>query len=249
MSKLYIFTVRDVREDGKTKYNGMIPKLFSTLYDNYNLTINDILNYNNVMEHHTHESLFKETLSYKGAKGHQPNLLHSSQYLSQRDKQNIEKLNMLFYKNEDLSTKKKYLEFYEHLFKGHSTMQYGLYFGSRKADNEKDFLDSIQGTKPSEKNQSIIYYTNIETLIDYIDKVKGKTKYDNSLLYFNETWQYGKKEKSSIDYKNNKYDFICHIRSYPNKILELSEIICQVPLPIDLFKHSYKKINESVFKF
>ncbi len=30
MSKLYIFTVHDVREDGKTKYNGMIPKLTNT---------------------------------------------------------------------------------------------------------------------------------------------------------------------------------------------------------------------------
>ena len=37
ISKLYIFTVRDVKIDGKIQYNWLIPKLFSNLFDNPDL--------------------------------------------------------------------------------------------------------------------------------------------------------------------------------------------------------------------
>ena len=247
MSKLFIFTIRDVREDSVSKYNGLIPKLYGALYNDPSMTIDRVLNYDKVMKSHTHESLFELILKHKGSKNY-PNILHTSKYLSKRDKENIIKLTMGFYKEEDLKNKDKYLQFIEHIFKAHSTMQYGIYFGMRKADSEKDFLDSIQGTRPTSKNQSIIYYTNIENVLDYVDKVSGKVKYDNPLLYFNKGWQYGLKEEDSKDYDNNKYDFICHIRSYPNYELETSETICKVPLPRDLFKHTYKNIHDDAFK-
>ena len=38
MSKLYIFTVRDVKIDGKIQYNGLIPKLFDTIHNNHEIT-------------------------------------------------------------------------------------------------------------------------------------------------------------------------------------------------------------------
>lgn len=246
MSQLYIFTIRDVREDGKTKYNGLIPKLYDTLNVTDN-NIESIIDYKKIMESHTHKSLFKQMVSYKGRLGNTPNLLHQSKYLSERDKQNIVNLNMKFYKDDDFPTKKKYLQFIDHLFQAHQGMQYGIYFGTRKANSEKEFLDSIQGTKPTSKNQSIIYYTNIENVLTYVDKVKGKVKYDNTLLYFNKGWQYGKKEKDSKDY-DNKYDFICYLRNFTNDELEYSETICQIPLPIDMFKHTYKNISDQAFK-
>ena len=246
MSKLFIFTIRDVREDSVSKYNGLIPKLFDSLMDDTK-NIENIINYDKIMKTHTHSSLFKQTLEYNGTKSHGPNLLHKSKYLSKRDKENIIKLNMKFYKEEDLSSKVKYMEFIEHIFKAHHDMQYGIYFGLRSADSEKDFLDSINGTKPTSKNQSIIYYTNIENVLDYVDKVRERVKYDNPLLYFNKGWQYGLKDEDSRDYDNNKYDFICYIRSYPNYELETSETICKVPLPRDLFKHTYKNIHEHAF--
>jgi hypothetical protein len=246
MSQLYIFTIRDVREDGETKYNGLIPKLFDNLSD-YTKNIENIINYDKIMKSHTHKSMFKLMIEYKGKHGYTPNLLYESKYLSDRDKSNVAKLNMEFYKDEDFPSKKKYMNFMEHLFKAHQTMEYGIYFGLRKADNEKEFLDSIQGTKPTSKNQAIIYYTNIENVLAYVDKVKGKVKYDNSLLYFNKAWQYGEKDELSKEY-DNKYNFICYLRRYENDDLELSETICQLPLPTELFKHTYKNISDGAFK-
>ena len=246
MSQLYIFTIRDVRIDGETKYNGLIPKLFHTLNETGD-NIESIIDYKKIMESHTHKSLFKQMVSYKGRLGNAPNLLHKSKYLSERDKKNIVNLNMEFYKDDDFPTKQKYMRFLDHLFQAHHGMQYGIYFGTRKANSEKEFLDSIQGTKPTSKNQSIIYYTNVENVLTYVDKVKGKVKYDNTLLYFNKGWQYGKKEKDSKDY-DNKYDFICYLRNFTNDELEYSETICQIPLPIDMFKHTYKNISDQAFK-
>tara|TARA_B110000285_G_C14865483_1_gene486648 strand:+ start:81 stop:803 length:723 start_codon:yes stop_codon:yes gene_type:complete len=235
-----------VRESGVTKYNGLIPKLFDNL-DVYDKNIENIIKYDQIMKTHTHNSLFKRVVDYKGAFGHSPNLLHNSKYLSERDKSNVAKLNMEFYKGEDLSSKKKYLEFIEHLFKAHQGMEYGIYFGLRKADSEKDFLDSIKGTRPTSKDQSIIYYTNIENVIEYVDKVRWRVKYDTPLLYFNRSWQYGVKDEYSRDY-DNKYDFICYLRHLENKDLELSETICQIPLPRELFKHTFKNITDTAFK-
>ena len=246
MSQLYMFTIRDVREGGSSKYNGLIPKLFDTLHQ-LDGGVESIMNYGEIMKSHTHESFFKQLVSYKGKYGNSPNLLYQSKYLSERDKKNIVNLNMKFYNDDDFPTKKKYLNFIEHLFQAHTNMQYGIYFGLRKANSEKEFLDSIQGTKPTSKNQSIIYYTNIENVLTYVDKVKGRVKYDNPLLYFNEGWQYGEKGEGSKDY-DNKYDFICYLRNFKNDDLEFSETICQLPLPIDMFKHTYKNINDSAFK-
>ena len=37
-------------------------------------------------------------------------------------------------------------------------MEYGIYFGSRVADNDKDFLSMIKKEIKDYKNQKIIYY-------------------------------------------------------------------------------------------
>ena len=49
MSKLFIFTIRDVREDSVSKYNGLIPKLFDSLMDDTK-NIENIINYDKIMK-------------------------------------------------------------------------------------------------------------------------------------------------------------------------------------------------------
>ena len=57
--------------------------------------------------------------------------------------------------------KKEFLRFMKHILEGHSRMQYGIYFGSRKAENPKDFLNMITKELTDHKNQKIIYWMTL----------------------------------------------------------------------------------------
>ena len=96
--------------------------------------------------------------------------------------------------------KKEFLRFIKYLYEGHSTMQYGIYFGSRKAENSNDFLKMIKKELKDHKNQKIIYYTEIDKLLDKIDQHQEYHNINNPLLYFNTNWQYGIKDKESYNY-------------------------------------------------
>ena len=64
-------------------------------------------------------------------------------YLSLNDKYKILYLNLLQFKKEN-PNQREFLRLMKHLYEGHSTMQYGIYFGCRVAENPKDFLTMIK---------------------------------------------------------------------------------------------------------
>ena len=128
-------------------------------------------------------------------------------------------------------------------------MEYGIYFGSRKANNDKEFLESINRTNITNKNQTIIYYTKLNKLLDHIDKINEKYKFNTNLLYFNTNWQYGEKEDNSLDYTGkNRKKFISYLMGFTNEELEFSEIICHIPLKERLFKFTYRDLYGKTFK-
>ena len=61
-------------------------------------------------------------------------------------------------------TKEEYRFFLEHLYMAHSNMEYGIYMGARKADSEKDFLDSVNTTFIKDPHQTLVFYINAEKL-------------------------------------------------------------------------------------
>jgi hypothetical protein len=241
MSQLFFFTLRDVKFRNKTKYTGLIPKLYSHIYDG-DLTIDKIIDYDRLTKNKKEDDMQKDTFKKLLNSN---NSLKQSKYINKDDISKIISLNMSHYDDMGKMNKKDYLKLIEHLFSAHSTMEYGIYFGARKADSEKDFLDSVNIANPRDKNQTLLFYINADKLIEHIDMIKKTKKLKSDLLYFNMGWQYGVREKTSIVYNgNNLYDFICYIRNLSNDDLQYSETICQIPLPINIFKHTFKSSNQ-----
>ena len=59
-------------------------------------------------------------------------------------------------------------------------------------------------------------------------------------------WQYGIIEEGSKRYfGDNFYDFMCYLRGLTNEQLLFSETIVQIPLPVDIFKHTFQKEGET----
>lgn len=249
MSKLYIFTVRDVKIDGKIQYNGLIPKLFATLHNNPDLTF----------EKHFDKSILKEKskmdIFFSLLKS--PNNLLWKQYDTERgivnDYLNLDTkykllyLNLLQFQKENMN-KREFIRFMKHLLEGHSTMQYGIYFGSRKADNPKHFLQMIEKELKDHKNQKIIYYQEIDKILDKIDYHQDYHSINEPLLYFNISWQYGVKEEDSYDYNyldNNRKDFKEYVKSFDNETLKYTEIICHIPLNKEDFNHVFEHMGGS----
>ena len=81
-------------------------------------------------------------------------------------------------------------------------MEYGIYMGARKADSEKDFLDSVNTTFIKDPHQTLVFYINAEKLINYVDEIRNKNRIQSTLIYFNTSWNYGifNEEEDSILY-------------------------------------------------
>tara|TARA_B100002051_G_scaffold221004_1_gene214882 strand:- start:518 stop:1309 length:792 start_codon:yes stop_codon:yes gene_type:complete len=249
MSKLYIFTVRDVKIDGKIQYNGLIPKLFSTLFDNPDLKFETQFDKNILKEQSKMEIFFDLLKSPKNLlwKQYGNNQGIVNDYLNLATKYKILYLNLLQFQKENMN-KREFIRFMKHLLEGHSTMQYGIYFGSRKADNPKHFLQMIKKELKDHKNQKIIYYQEIDKILNKIDNHQGYYNIKDPLLYFNIGWQYGIKEEDSYDYNyfnNNREKFKKYIQSFDNKTLQESEIICHIPLSKEDFNHVFEHMGGS----
>ena len=235
--KLYVFSIRDVRNDGITKYPGLIPKLRPDMnmggYGPEGPTIGDIYDLSRINKECNLE-LFYEILMDKD------NLLYESEYLSPIDKIKLIFYNLKYFTDENM-TKPDMKRFIDHLHQGHPSMEYGLYFGLRKANNDKELLEFIRQTHPQDKNQNLIFYTELSRLTDFIEKTQVEMKFDEALLYFNDGWKYGKRDKGSAEYNPSyKKPFFDHLLSQENDKLELYELICRIPLAPELFRHSYR---------
>ena len=235
---IYIFTVRRARLDNKSKYVGMIPKLFSNLYnEDEDLTETYLQEYRERLKGISQNHIFEDLIHDKD------NILWRSQYLTVKDKKKISNINVDVFSN-DRFTNVEFIRLIEHLYRGHQTMEYGVYFGCKKAVNDIEFMEGIKHSHITDKDQRIVYYTKLDTLIEYINEQQKKYYFDSPILYFNVSWQYGIKEDTSMNYEQwnrNKSEFIDYINSFDNKQLMLSEIVCQLPLPVELFKFTYKQ--------
>lgn len=243
MTHLYIYTVRDARIDGKLKYVGLIPKLFDELHDSGKLLKEvfdaDALKYTTQME------MFRYFINKKGLRS----LLWNSREIHPNDIYKIIYMNFKYLERENYN-KKEFFRLCEHLFEGHMNMEYGLYFGCRKANNDKDFLENIKKTEITNANQSIVYYTKLEDMLENIDEIKETYDFKGNLFYFNTCWNYGNIDENSIKYNhNNKKEFVDYIKQYDNEVLELSEMVCHVPLEYEkIFKITYQQLGGSTKK-
>ena len=173
------------------------------------------------------------------------NSLKKSRYLLKSDIDKIIQLNLELFDQTSM-TKGEYQLFLDHLHLAHSDMEYGNYMGARKANSEKEFLESVDRANLTDKNQTLVFYINAENLIEYVDKVKDKHQIQSPLIYFNMGWQYGIIEEGSKRYfGDNFYDFMCYLRGLTNEQLLFSETIVQIPLPVDIFKHTFQKEGET----
>jgi len=230
----YIFLVRRARINKKSQYVGLIPKLFSNLYNNNTLLVKNIFN-RETLKHRDYYDIFTDILLDES------NLLNRSKYISESDKLKIIRINRELFLLEKWN-RKKFINFIEHLYRGHSDMEYGLYFGILKADNYLDFLSKIKKSNIKNIDQRIIYYSEINNFLNKIDIYQEKFK--NNLLYFNKSWKYGIKEyeNGSMNYiSTNRYHFLSHINSFNNEILMNSELICNIPLSVENFKFIFGK--------
>mgnify|MGYP001376775490 CR=1 FL=1 len=246
MSQLFFFTLRDIRDASISKYSGLLPKLFNVLHDaGSDSVFKDIIgrDYKTIISEKSQKDYFRRLL-------YSPNSnLQNSRYIEKNDIDKIIQLNLDLF-DQNSMTKKEYRDFLEHLYMAHSNMEYGIYMGARKSDSERDFLHSINTTFITDPNQNILFYINAEKLIQYLDKIKDKHHITSSLLYFNTGWQYGVIQEGSKIYNgNNFYDFMCHIRSFTNEELNFSETIIQLPLPIELFNHTFISRGSQTFLY
>ena len=252
MAHIYIYTVRRAFIDYQSQYIDLIPKLFGDydidideIYRKYNIEFSE--NYDRQLD------MFDLLLKMDN------NLLKNTtddNYIDKNDINKIITLNLEQYNN--IYTIKKFNQFIEHLHRGHGEdMKYGLYFGILYADNDLDFYRKININNVRSPNKRIIYYTKLINLLDYIEEIHREMIFSErtKLLYLNIGWQYGAIKYNSIILEKtcrniDKEKFINDIKTqYPiEKITGHEELICQLPLPIELFKFSYVEDNFSRFK-
>ena len=243
--KLYIFTIRDVVIDGKVQYNGLIPKLFDYLENEMNPNFEKYFNKSILKEKSLFEVFFdllKSDNNLLWKQYEDTKRGHFYDYLNTDTKYKLLYLNLLQFQKENMN-KNEFIRFVKHLYEGHSNMQYGIYFGSRKADSPKHFLEMIKKDLKDYNNQKIIYYLELDKLLDKIDDHQIYYDINTPLLYFNLRWQYGVKEEDSYDYLNNREDFKNYIQSFDNETLKLSEIICHIPLDKHDFYHVFEHMG------
>ena len=204
---IYIYTIRD-----HNKFPYLIPKLFDSIGS---VSIDQVsLRDKNMLI----DDLFLSQ-----------NYLQYSQYIDDKDKSYIIDLNkeLLSSLLETRSSKK---HFVKHLFEGHLDMEYGIYFSLIHAENDLDFLSKFNRLNHFDKDQKIVYYTPLTNLYDYLYIKNKEYRFsDNTfILYMNYTWQYGKIDTQSI---TNPHE-ILNLQEFKG----LEELICQLPLPTEIFK-------------
>jgi hypothetical protein len=103
-----------------------------------------------------------------------------------------------------------------------------------------------------ESDIKTIYFTQLNKLLQYVTEKDEEYKFENDtkLVYMNENWNSGFITDKSILLergKNNKLD----IQKFCDELKDIEfgdqELICQLPLPIELF--SFFFVNDSSPKF
>jgi hypothetical protein len=193
-------------------------------------------------------------------------LLEKTKYINNSDKPKIIKLNKLEiskimhlkdleylplfnHKKQKIDTLK--IRLIKHLLQGHQDMNYGIYFSLLHAKDDADFISKFEKMS-HEIDIKTIYFTQLNNLLKYVTEKDEEYKFENDtkLVYMNENWNSGFITDKSILLergKNNKLD----IRKFCEELKDIEfgdqELICQLPLPIELF--SFFFVNDSSPKF
>lgn len=266
---LYVYTIRNSRKSingfdkPSPQFVELIPKLFTELDENtgereIKSYVSKLHSDNQDQDIHDIDSMkrfFAKLLDTKDT------LLDKTEYLTHSDVDWIKELNLDLVSNIQVNMFDKFLQ---HLARGHETMRYGIYFSIKYAENAQDFIKKMgtQTDNPT-NDQEIIFFTPLNTLLKHLDQViKTKMSSDEDfrfygpLLYISDGWQYGKIDKDSI-VMNKKVDgtpdillFESMVRkkySNNNKIID-PELICQIPLPNELFMFFFQSVYQNQYQ-
>ena len=263
LPKLYIFTKRDARLDKDFKYVELIPKLFTTFFENRSKQINTqseiykkylrlLESANGITNKEEKISLFKNLLK------NDLNTLNDTVnrgYIHTDDMQKIIKINLEMISKflEDRPSIDHTKKLISHLYEGHKRfyhgkfredMKYGNYFGLMWAKNDQHLKELIAETTRSEgklsnSNQLLVYFTPLEKFLEYINTIHKTYDFKSPLLYVNDSWSYGVIDEDTIilnrfdDGTLDINDFLCFVKS--KDINTQFELVCQIPLPPDIF--------------
>jgi hypothetical protein len=243
--KTYVYTIRDAKINSVTKYVELIPKLFDDSYrppsQSVKRNFNDI---DSTVVAQYQKKLFTDILNDSN------NYINTSSTICEADREKIIKLNIdLYYTLEP----KKFDRLIEHLYQAHLGMGYGIYFSIGYAMNDVEFIENFTRLYKDNSDQKILLYTPLDNLIKYVMAINDLNNFCSPLLYINQRWEFGSISRNTIVLdKSNPKKFIDDIKSqYPSVVnftqsiedsaiplhlLHDPELICQIPLPIELMK-------------
>lgn len=263
MSKLYIYTIKDAYINGVEQNNDLIPKLFN------NYLIYDLMEPKIKKDHEKGLQLLNQVLTdikqkFKAAHSDQEMnkfniykfLLFEYEsetltkvefsYINEDNKKHIiDSINIMIEQNQFVNSSDE-LEidnFITYLLRAHRTMEYGLYFSFKFANNDDDLFSQIIIGKPPKRY--LIYFTEFTNIAQFVHLRKKSLMSDETfsmnVLYANRKWQYGRLLEDSIIFNELDLDnFVSRIlHKLTDPEFKDAELICQLPLPHDLFKFVY----------
>ena len=128
-------------------------------------------------------------------------------------------------------------------------MKYGLYFTLSYAENDIEFIKMFDRLNKTDGNDRIIQYIRLDKFLNYVKELDNINRFNSTILYLNNGWQYGHIMHDTIVIDRNSADneldvelFMTNIKSqYPpeNKSIIGVELICELPLSSDIFKFFY----------
>jgi hypothetical protein len=174
---IYIYTKRRARVGGKSQYVELIPKLFGDLYDDYNNTfIQKKKQEMNPIDYENIENILEYFMKDKS------NYINYIQNITKEEIESIKKLNREIVKESFIKKDTNKDAFIEHLFRGHSDMQYGIYFSLQYAENDEEFIGLMNRRTKTTIEDRIIYYTTLDKLVDHVLEIKKEYKFDLAII-------------------------------------------------------------------
>jgi hypothetical protein len=260
---IYIYTVRDIKNDNEFYFPYLIPKVSDFWSNSFEPPTKDVKRIIELLNKLPNDDLLIKNLFNPGLIN---TLLEKTTYINNSDKAKIIKLNKLEIKKimrlkdfeylllpnqkkEKIDTLK--IRLIKHLLQGHQDMKYGIYFSLLHAKDDADFISKFEKMS-HESDIKTIYFTQLNKLLQYVTEKDEEYKFENDtkLVYMNENWNSGFITDKSILLergKNNKLD----IQKFCDELKDIEfgdqELICQLPLPIELF--SFFFVNDSSPKF
>ena len=253
---IYIYTVRDIRLDGKTLFPYLIPKLFDLV--GIVPRIEQIQMIQHICSMDT-ELILDIMLAedrrerFPIVAGMNPliqsilmtdNAIERALYIDVADRpfviaQLCQSIETVVSIHPTIAFKQRLVT---HLLQGHADMEYGLYFSMIRADNKLDFMSKFRRLHRIQDDMKIIYYTTLKRVCGFIMMLYEQSPLEPSteMIYMNRGWQYGKLDESSIQLEREPVapftPMMERFRSeFDFRFTGEEELICQYTLPEEIF--------------